>query len=86
MKFEIDAGQMAKLKAWSAKRDAEVCKAQMKSKDPFTRAEAKAGRAYYGAAGGQLEYCFSPTSLGDSLVVKHAATKAKIDLTDYDAW
>jgi hypothetical protein len=41
---------------------------------------------YYGAIGGGLEYIFTPTGLGDCLVVREHFTKEEINVTDYDNW
>jgi len=38
------------------------------------------------ALGTQYKYCFTPTSLGTSVIVKCLITKTEIDLTDYDSW
>lgn len=38
-----------------------------------------------GAIGGQFTFCFSPTTIGTQVIVKHASG-VQIDLTDYDKW
>lgn len=94
MKFETTPDQDAKIKAWANKQDKIVLEEQRKKFadpearqcDPFLAALADDGIAYYGAIGGELEYCFSPTSVGDVLVVKHSRTGAEINVTDYESW
>lgn len=86
MKFEIDKEQLDKIAVWIMDQDAIVLAEQKNSTDPFTRQMALDGIPYYGACGGELSYCFTPTSMGTILVVKHSRTKAEIDVTDYDSW
>ncbi len=38
-----------------------------------------------GCIGGQFTFCFTPTSIGVQITVRHA-TGASIDVTDYDYW
>jgi hypothetical protein len=40
---------------------------------------------YEGAIGGSLTYCFTPTSLGTVVVVRHSSG-AELDLTNFDNW
>lgn len=40
---------------------------------------------YVGAIGGAYTICFTPTGLGDIVVVK-CADGTEIDLTDYELW
>lgn len=41
---------------------------------------------YEGASGGAFTYCFTPTSLGDVVVVQDSMSGKEIDLSDYDSW
>lgn len=41
---------------------------------------------HYGAIGGAYRYTFTPTSIGVVFKVENIATKAVLDLTDYDSW
>lgn len=43
------------------------------------------GEVYVGAIGGAYTFCFTPTGLGDMVVVK-CADGTELDLTDYDLW
>ena len=43
------------------------------------------GEVYVGAIGGAYTFCFTPTGLGDMVVVQ-CADGTKLDLTDYDLW
>lgn len=40
----------------------------------------------YGAIGGHLSYRFTPTSIGVVVVVEHAGSGAKLDVSEYDKW
>lgn len=40
----------------------------------------------YGPIGGNISYTFTPTSLGDILVVRNDQTKEEINVTDFDSW
>ena len=43
------------------------------------------GWPYVGAIGGATTFCFTPTGLGDILVVK-CTCGAEVNLTDFDSW
>jgi hypothetical protein len=84
MKFELNAAQLAKLKAWEAEQDAEVLvrqRAEDHRNESFLATLAEAGIPYYGAVGGQVTFEFTPTSIGDLVKVRHSGTGAKLDLT-----
>lgn len=83
--FIVDPAQQVKLRAWRAEQDEIVRLKQLQSDDAFIRGAARGGEAYYGAVGGELTYCFTPNSIGETFVVKHCGG-AEIDLTDYDSW
>jgi len=88
-KFELDAEQMTKLKAWAEQQDQialEQQKRDLTVKSAFVAACHEAGHPYYGATGGVLTYSFTPTSLGVIAKVCHGWTEAEIDLTDYESW
>lgn len=85
--FKLGKEDKAKVAAWSAEQDQIIYNKQKKSKDNITKDMANMiGGAYYGACGGELTYCFTPTSIGMILVVKHAGTGAELNLTDYENW
>ena len=86
MKFEVTEDQMLKVREWAKKQDEVVVKRQVDDRDAFVAELARDGIAYYGAIGGELSFIFTPNSIGISVVVKHAGTKEKLDLTDYDSW
>ncbi len=46
----------------------------------------KDGYPYAGAIGGGVDYKFSPTGLGDVLIVSNAWNKKTLDVTEYDTW
>jgi hypothetical protein len=86
MKFELDREQTRKAIAWFSEQHEKVLAAQRESEDPFIKAEAERGIAYYGAIGGEITYSFTPTALGVVVKIKHAVTGNELDLTDYDSW
>lgn len=45
----------------------------------------KDGEVYVGAIGGAYTFCFTPTGLGDMVVVK-CADGTQLDLTEYEYW
>jgi len=88
MKFHLDKEQIAKLEPWCEEQDRIVYERQLALEpgDPIGELAKELGGPYYGAIGGALTYCFSPTSLGTVVKVKHAGTGAILDLSDYDSW
>ncbi len=42
--------------------------------------------AYEGAIGGRYTFCFTPTSLGEVIVVKDSVTNTEIDVSEYEDW
>jgi hypothetical protein len=72
--FSLTKEQQEKLDKWENKIDKKVAKKQG-TKEP-----------YYGATGGSLTYCFTPTSIGTVIKVKHGFTNEEIDLSDYESW
>ena len=40
----------------------------------------------YGAIGGRLSFTFTPTSLGEIIVVKDAVSGSEINITDFENW
>lgn len=81
MKFALNEKQVAKYRAWRQEKDAAVLAAQ--------KIEGKRGiplidgdeAPYYGAIGGAYTFKFTPTSIGDIVVVKHADGE-ELDLSD----
>ena len=41
---------------------------------------------YEGAIGGRFTYSFTPTSLGDVMIVTDTVNNLSIDLSEYDLW
>lgn len=88
MRFDIDEKTLEKILVWHKEQDEIVLKRQREdvNKTAFQAALNEEGIPYYGAIGGELTYCFTPTSLGDILVVKHSGTKAELNVTNFDEW
>jgi hypothetical protein len=82
MRFELNAEQISKLKAWNADQDRSVVQQQRDSGDPFVRMLNADEQPYYGAIGGALTFTFTPTSIGTLVSVKHSGTGAVLDLSD----
>lgn len=83
--FLLTEEQKIKLSTWDKEQNDAVHKRQMESSDPNTRRLSAYG-PYYGAIGGHLTYCFTPTSIGMIVLIKHEGTQSEIDLTEYEAW
>jgi hypothetical protein len=95
--FEVTSEQSSKIRAWTEEQDALVVEAQKTKilaliQDPATdekkkvELEAKLDLLpYYGAIGGSVTYCFTPTSLGIVLKVRHT-NGAELNVSDYDEW
>lgn len=90
MNFGLNAEQVARLNVWLKEQDTATVKAQMADpkfpKDAFIANLHAHGIPYFGAAGGELTYEFTPTSIGVVEKVTHAGTKQTLDLTEYDTW
>lgn len=88
MRFEVTEEQTKQIKHWLRKvvYPAVVAKQKETNKAPtmFHRDCWIQGIPYEGAIGGGLSYCFSPTSLGDVLVVKY--NEHELNVTDYESW
>lgn len=75
--FTLDEDQKKKIRVWLDEQDAAVRRNQgLKDDEP----------PYYGAAGGEVTYIFTPTSIGVIARVKHSGTHKEIDVTPYDHW
>lgn len=74
MDLDLDDTQRTRLDSWLKMQRALMCQVQ------------GTHSPYYGAIGGEITYCFTPTSLGTILVVKHAGTGKEINLTDFNSW
>jgi len=79
MKFEVTEKQQEKLRRWLEEIKPDVMK--LSKPDPFGENE-----PYYGAIGGGLTYEFTPTGIGDILIVRETYTQKTLNLTDYDSW
>jgi hypothetical protein len=87
--FTVTVGQYEKVEKWLDEQNVkavEIQRKKHKNPDPIYEMCWEMGLPYCGAIGGEVSYEFSPTSLGDCLVVKHAVTKEELNITDYGAW
>ncbi len=80
MKFEVSEEQHQKIERWLN----DVVIPHLRKKKP--KAFRYGDQPYYGAIGGGLTYSFTPTGLGEILVVTEALSKMELNLTDYDSW
>ena len=74
--FSLDEKQSEKLNKWLEEIETQ-------------RTKTKGEKPYYGAIGGSLTYCFTPTSIGlvtEVIYCEGMLCEAKIDLTDYKDW
>lgn len=89
MKFELDADQIAKYKAWvSEQNKIAIAKQKAEKHNPniIYKECWEAGYPYYGAIGGADEFIFTPNSIGVAVEARNTYTGDKIDLTDYESW
>lgn len=84
--FSLSKDQKEKLKTWMAEQFANLVEEQRKnmSSTDFDNLTNNGKYPYTGAIGGDITYCFTPTSLGTITVVKYF--DKQIDLTDYNVW
>lgn len=78
--FSVTAEERVQISNWLEKIKPQVL-AKAKIKSPIGD-----GEPYYGAVGGGLTYCFTPTSLGTVFIVREHFTGLELNLTDYDSW
>jgi hypothetical protein len=88
MKFELSAEDLQKVDDWL---HAEVYPSILveQREDPDRAQfifEDRKGRSipYFGAIGGEVTFCFSPTGIGTIMIAKCAGKE--FDLTDYESW
>ena len=90
LSFEVTVGQYEKIQAWLNEQNVKAISIQRKkygkNAGPEFHMSWEMGYPYCGAIGGEIKYEFSPTSLGDCLVVKHSVTGEEINVTDFDRW
>ena len=79
--FSLTVEQRRKLQEWKAAQDAKVVEMQKDEDHPFGN-----DKPYYGAIGGELNYSFTPTTIGLIVTVTNTLTNETIDLTEYDSW
>jgi hypothetical protein len=78
--FTVSPEDQEKIEKWRRKIDRRVAKEQRAKGESFGTG------AYYGAIGGELTYCFTPTGLGTIFTVKHSREDKELNLTDFDSW
>lgn len=85
--FLVSEAQQKSLKDWLTEEVyPEVIKQKGELQPVITsyKLQQEEGRSHEGAIGGALKYNFTPTSLGDILIVEYGGFQK--DLTDYDNW
>lgn len=86
--FSLTEDELVKIAAWDAecnKRIIEKQKEEMSEAD-FFLLTGNGKHPYFGACGGNLQYTFTPTSIGVSVEVKNVYLNESLDITDYDSW
>lgn len=93
LNFIVTDSQQEKINKWLMEElYPEVIKGQKElysPEDPFYRIVSEcweAGYPYSGAIGGGIQYIFSPTSIGDILVIKNSWNDMEFNATEYDMW
>jgi len=97
--FTIDSLLLPRLHAWQRLVDERCAKEQVRTgcysdgaplREDTVRSvrlslERGEPQPYHGASGGAYSFCFTPTSLGCVVKVRHTGGE-QLDLTDYDSW
>lgn len=88
MNFSLTQDQVNTANEWAKLLDKDVIEIQRKEMSPhdFATLTSNGKYAYYGAIGGGLTYCFTPTGLGVITTAVHGYTKKELNLTDYSDW
>ncbi len=90
--FELTKRQSEMLEEWLEKQDKisiDKQKIEVSLTDPFYdifKESWEQGFPYSGTTGSNITYCFTPTTLGMIVKVKHHVSLEEIDLTEYDKW
>lgn len=88
--FSLTPEQVKQFNNWDHKQNILAIKEQKENPPdvPISILEScwEDGYPYSGSIGGVHTYCFTPTSLGVMVSVKHAHTHNTLDLTDYENW
>lgn len=90
--FSLNKNQAILLESWLEEQDKNSInkqKNELSLDDPFYgifKESWEQGFPYSGAVGSDITYCFTPTSLGMIIKVKHQVSLNEIDLTEYDKW
>lgn len=81
--FQVNKAEYEVINEWlkSLKPEILALQEQRGRTDPLGH-----GEPYYGATGGGVTYTFTPTSLGDILVVKEATTGKELNVSDALEW
>jgi len=83
MNFSLSEEDHEKIREWCHEQDS---KWFYENEEFASQFDGTPANPYYGATGGVLTYCFTPTSLGVIVKVRHGATSEELDLTDYESW
>jgi hypothetical protein len=91
MKFELDEKELAAAVEFEREQDAIALEQQKKMIAEDTSGQNNEfmmwchdqGYPYYGATGGSMTYCFTPTSIGTCVSVQHGYTKAEKNITNW---
>lgn len=89
MTFEVTQGQKDTIREWLDEVIYPAAIAKQKLEHPNDEAYKiswEMGVPYCGAIGGDVKYTFSPTGLGDGLVVSTCWNDETLNVTDYDSW
>lgn len=86
--FSLTESQLLKIASWNAECNNRIIKKQREemTEFDFLFLTGDGKYPYFGACGGNLQYIFTPTSIGVSVVVKNVYLDEALDVTDYDSW
>lgn len=85
MIFTITETEQQQIDEWLEKLRPELIE-HLKKINPHYADIAMDGELYVGAIGGELTYCFTPTSLGTTTIIRENISGNTLDLTDYNSW
>lgn len=85
IKFIIPDEEQEKINEWIESLHDEQIEA-MRKQIPDYDTIAGEGEVYYGAIGGNIQYTFIPTGLGDIITVKDTITGKELNATEAVGW
>ena len=86
IEFHLTPKQVRCLNRWLREVNQAVAEQQLRDMADGTRLIPYRYVPYYGAIGGGLTFCFTPTGIGLGCSVTEAITGRTLNLSDYEDW